>query len=314
MSNCFLASHSWPAAIATDRAETYVNAILGSAGLLPSLAVVDRGKRLALANKETMVVAGKLVRERAAATGAELLPVDSEHSAIFQSLSAGRPREVKRLILTASGGPFRGYTRERLATVTRAEALAHPTWQMGEKITVDSATMMNKGFEVIEAVRLFDVPPDRIEVVVHRESILHSAVEYIDNTVIAELSVPDMRACVQYALTYPARRVGVTPALDLAAVGGLTFARPDPVAFPLLPLAYEAVRRGGTAPAVLNAADEVAVAAFLREELAFGEIPRVVAETLGIVATPAEDLEAILASDTAARETAAALAAKYALR
>lgn len=301
-------------AIALDTSEVTVNSILGSAGLLPSLAVLDKGARLALANKETMVTAGKLVRERASASGAEILPVDSEHSAIFQSLKAGRHTEVKKLILTASGGPFRGYTRERLQAVTRAEALAHPTWQMGQKITVDSATMMNKGFEVIEAVRLFDVPPERIEVVVHPESIIHSAVEYIDNTVIAEMSVPDMRSCVQYALTYPERCAGLTPALDLAALGRVTFARPDPEAFPLLPLAFRAVERGGTAPAVLNAADEVAVAAFLEDTITFGAIADVVEETLTAVATPAEDLTSILEADGEARRVASSLVAKYSVR
>ena len=298
-------------AIAMTEADVFVNSILGRAGLLPSLAVVDRGARLALANKESMVVAGEIVRARAAATGAELLPVDSEHSAIFQCLGAGKGAEVRRIFLTASGGPFRGYDRARLAGVTREHTLAHPTWQMGAKITVDSATLANKGFEVIEAVRLFDVAPEQIEVVVHPESIIHSAVEYIDNTVIAEMSVPDMRSCVQYAVTYPDRVPGLMKPLDLFAVGHLSFERPDPEAFPLLPLAFRAVKQGGAAPAILNAADEVAVAAFLRDELDLLGIFDVVCETVALTDATASDLEGILAADAEARRVAAQLAQKH---
>lgn len=262
--------------IAATHAETVVNAILGEAGLLPTLAVLDAGRRLALANKESLVIAGELVMTRAKETGCGILPVDSEHSAIFQCLRNGRAGEVKRLLLTASGGPFFGYDRAALEKVTLADALAHPTWKMGKKITVDSATLMNKGFEVLEASHLFGIPSERVEVVVHRESIIHSAVEYIDNTVIAEMSVPDMRACVQYAVDYPDREEGTVAPLDLFSVGRLTFARPDTATFPLLSLAAEAGRLGGGMGAVLNAADEVAVEAFLREKLTFTGIFSVV--------------------------------------
>lgn len=262
--------------IAATHAETVVNAILGEAGLLPTLAVLDAGRRLALANKESLVIAGELVMARAKETGCGILPVDSEHSAIFQCLRNGRAGEVKRLLLTASGGPFFGYDRAALEKVTLADALAHPTWKMGKKITVDSATLMNKGFEVLEASHLFGIPSERVEVVVHRESIIHSAVEYIDNTVIAEMSVPDMRACVQYAVDYPDREEGTVAPLDLFSVGRLTFARPDTATFPLLSLAAEAGRLGGGMGAVLNAADEVAVEAFLREKLTFAGIFSVV--------------------------------------
>lgn len=262
--------------VAATHAETVVNAILGEAGLLPTLAVLDAGRRLALANKESLVIAGELVMARAKETGCGILPVDSEHSAIFQCLQNGRAGEVKRLLLTASGGPFFGYDRAALEKVTLADALAHPTWKMGKKITVDSATLMNKGFEVLEASHLFGISPERVEVVVHRESIIHSAVEYIDNTVIAEMSVPDMRACVQYAVDYPEREEGTVAPLDLFSVGRLTFARPDTATFPLLSLAAEAGRLGGGMGAVLNAADEVAVEAFLREKLTFTGIFSVV--------------------------------------
>ena len=298
-------------AIGEARADVFLNAILGSDGLLPTLAVLRRGSRLALSNKESMVVAGELVKAAARRTGAEILPVDSEHSAIFQCLKGGTHREVRRLLLTASGGPFRGYDRARLASVSRADTLAHPTWKMGEKITVDSATLVNKGFEVIEAVHLFDVPADRIEVVVHPESIIHSAVEYIDNTVIAELSVPDMRACVQYAVTYPDRLPAVIPPLDLTILGRLTFERPDTDAFSGLSLAYRALSLGGAAPAVLNAADEVAVAAFLREEIGFLGITDLVAEVLEGVSPAAATLPEILDKDAEARRLAAALLPKY---
>ncbi len=209
-------------AIAQSDAECFVNSILGQAGLMPTLAVIDSRRRLALANKESLVIAGDIVMERARANGVQILPVDSEHCAIHQSLRSGTHSEIKRLLLTASGGPFFGKTKEELAGVTLADTLAHPTWKMGKKITVDSATLMNKGFEVIEASHLFSVPAERIKVVVHRESILHSAVEYIDNSVIAELSVPDMRMCVQYAVDYPDRCISPSGELDLATLGKMT--------------------------------------------------------------------------------------------
>ncbi len=293
-------------AIRESEAETYVNAILGEAGLLPTLAVIDTGRRLALSNKESLVVAGEIVMARARERGCELIPVDSEHSAIFQCLSAGNAKEVKRLLLTASGGPFFGYTREQLATVTAADTLRHPTWQMGAKITVDSATLMNKGFEVIEAVHLFGVSPDRVRVLVHRESIIHSAVEYIDNTVIAELSRPDMRACIQHAITYPARMEGCMGELDLFEVGSLTFRKPDGEAFPLLPLALDAIGRGGAMPAVVNAANEVAVAAFLCGEISFLGISDLVSGTYDRLTHCAGEhtLEGIIAADREARHVA----------
>ncbi len=286
-----------------SRAEVAVNAILGKAGLEPTLAVIDSGKRLALANKESLVVAGDIVMSRARSRGVSIIPVDSEHSAIFQSLLAGDRREVRRLILTASGGPFYGKSREELSRVTLADALAHPTWKMGRKITVDSATLMNKGFEVIEAAHLFDIPPEKIEVAVHRESILHSAVEYVDNTIIAELSVPDMRMCVQYAVDYPHRFVGAGKPLDLFSVGALTFAPPDTDSFPLLSLAKEAMADGGAMPAVLNAADEVAAEAFLNEKIRFTDISDAIAATYGAMsaAKGALSLEEILLADKEAR-------------
>ena len=294
-------------AISRTTAETVVNSILGGAGLLPSLAVIDSGKRLALANKESLVIAGDIVMSRAKERGVEILPVDSEHSAIFQSLKAGKSSEVKRILLTASGGPFYGRSREELSSVTLADTLAHPTWKMGKKITVDSATLMNKGFEVIEAVRLFGVPADRVEVVVHRESILHSAVEYIDNTVIGEFSVPDMRACVQYAVDYPSRESAVIAPLDLFSVGSLSFARPDTTAFPLLALAKRAVALGGAMPAILNAADEIAVAAFLDGRLSFLGISEVVEEVFDALSDCRHltDLSDILSADKRARAVAA---------
>ncbi len=296
-------------AIRESDAETYVNAILGEAGLMPTLTVIETGRRLALSNKESLVVAGEIVMARAHACGCELIPVDSEHSAIFQCLSAGDKKEVKRLLLTASGGPFFGYTRAQLAGVTAADTLRHPTWSMGAKITVDSATLMNKGFEVIEAVHLFGVAPERVKVLVHRESIIHSAVEYIDNTVIAELSRPDMRACIQHAITYPARMEGCMGELDLFEVGTLSFHAPDGEAFPLLPLALDAIERGGAMPAVVNAANEIAVAAFLCGETTFLGISDTVSATYDrLTRLSAEhSLEGIIAADREARRVAAEL-------
>ena len=258
--------------IAESTAETVVNAILGEAGLAPTLAAIDSGKRLALSNKESLVIAGEIVMRRATERGCEIIPVDSEHSAIFQSLKSGKNEEIRRIILTASGGPFYGRSAEELKSVTLEETLAHPTWKMGKKITVDSATLMNKGFEIIEAAHLFSVKDNQIEVVIHRESILHSAVEYIDNAIIGEFSLPDMRSCVQYAVDYPERISGVGEPLDLFALGKMTFARPDYDAFPLLSLAKRALSDGGAMGAVLNAADEVAVEAFLRGQIGFTDI------------------------------------------
>jgi 1-deoxy-D-xylulose-5-phosphate reductoisomerase len=292
--------------ILETKAETVINSIIGEAGLLPSLAVIDSGKRLALANKESLVIAGDIVMKRAKEKNVEIIPVDSEHSAIFQSMKAGRKSEVKKLILTASGGPFYGKTKEELKRVSLVETLAHPTWKMGRKITVDSATLMNKGFEIIEAAHLFSVGADKIEVVIHRESILHSAVEYIDNTVIGEFSVPDMRMCVGYAVDYPDRNEAVADELDLIKLGKLTFMKPDTEAFPLLALAGRAMSLGGAMPAVVNAADEIAVGAFLDEKISFADIPKVVISTFEKMTAHANDrtLEEILTADREAREIA----------
>ena len=296
--------------INASSADTVVNSIIGEAGLIPTLAVIDAGKRLALANKESLVIAGDIVMSRAREKGVEIIPVDSEHSAIFQSLKAGKISEIKRIILTASGGPFFGKTKEELSRVTLADTLAHPTWKMGKKITVDSATLMNKGFEIIEAAHLFETPAEKIEVTVHRESILHSAVEYIDNTVIGEFSVPDMRMCVQYAVDYPNRMPSASDTLDLFSVGKLTFARPDEETFPLLALAKRAISIGGAVPALVNAADEVAVGAFLDERLSFVGIADVVIKTVEDLKSAAKNaltVDEIIAFDREARR----LAEKY---
>lgn len=259
-------------AVAESSAETVVNAILGEAGLAPTIVAIDSGKRLALSNKESLVIAGEIVMKRAGESGSQIIPVDSEHSAIFQSLKSGRGEEIRRIILTASGGPFFGRSTEELREVTLEQTLAHPTWKMGKKITVDSATLMNKGFEIIEAAHLFSVTAEQIEVVIHRESILHSAVEYIDNAIIGEFSLPDMRSCVQYAVDYPHRVTSVGEPLDLCKLGKMTFANPDYEAFPLLNLAKRALSDGGAMGAVLNAADEVAVSAFLEGKIGFTDI------------------------------------------
>lgn len=295
--------------VEASECDTVVNAILGGAGLLPTIAAIDSGKRLALSNKESLVMAGEIVMKRAREKGTEIIPVDSEHSAIYQSLSSGKPSEIKRLILTASGGPFYGKSRAELERVTLDDTLAHPTWKMGRKITVDSATLMNKGFEIIEAAHLFSVSPDKIDVVIHRESILHSAVEYIDNAIIGQFSLPDMRGCVQYAVDYPDRYETNLPALDLTALGRMTFGKPDTEAFPLLNMAKRAFFEGGACPAVLNAADEVAVEAFLNGRISFMDISRVVFNTYDMMrgARYARTLEDIIASDKEARE----LAKKY---
>jgi 1-deoxy-D-xylulose-5-phosphate reductoisomerase len=255
-------------------ADRVLSAIVGAAGLRGTWAALDAGKTVALANKETLVVAGPLVMDLARRRGADVLPVDSEHSAIFQCLRAGQPREVRRVILTSSGGPFRGRSRRDLAGVTPDEALRHPTWQMGPKITIDSATLMNKALEVIEARWLFGLEPGQIEVVVHPESVVHSMVEFVDGSVVAQLSPPDMRLPVQYALTYPERVAGPCPRLDLSRATALTFEPPDRETFPCLDLGFEVMRRGGTAGAALNAANEAAVARFLGGEIRFTDIPR----------------------------------------
>lgn len=287
------------------QADTAVTALVGIAGLAPTLAAIDSGKRIALANKETLVCAGPLVMARAKKAGAEIVPVDSEHSAIFQSLQGSHGKELKRILLTASGGPFFGWSRDELASVTPARALKHPNWSMGAKVTIDSATLMNKGLELLEAMSLFQVPPEKIQILVHRESILHSAVEYCDNSVIAQLGAPDMRLPIQYALSWPERTPGPSEPLDLLRIGTLTFYPPDLEAFPCLALAIRAAKEGGTAPAILNGANEVAVARFLQEEIGFLDIPRVVQAALDTVPRAKElTLASIYAADQAARAAA----------
>ena len=280
-------------------------AVVGSAGLPATVRSVERAVRIGLANKETLVVAGPLVMELARQRGAEVIPVDSEHSAIFQALQAGQAREVRRVVLTSSGGPFRGASRDQLAEVTPEQALAHPTWQMGPKITVDSATMMNKALEIIEARWLFDIEFDQIEVVVHPQSIVHSMVEFIDGSVIAQLSPPDMKLPIQYALTYPDRAPATTTSLDFNTAFSLDFEPPDLEAFPALGLGFEVARRGGTAGAVLNAANETAVERFLDGRLGFDDIPRLCQDVLdnhNFDSSP--DLTALLEQDRQARTEA----------
>lgn len=286
----------------TDKSQVVQHAITGRQGLEPTLCALKLGYRLALANKESLVIAGDIVMKSAAP--GQLVPVDSEHSAIYQCLRAGRREEIKRIWLTASGGPFRGFSREQLEKVTPEMALAHPTWKMGPKITVDSATLMNKGFEVIEAVHLFGVTPDAVRVVIHPESIVHSMVEYRDNSLIAQLSVPDMRQCVQYAMTDPLRFPSQVAELDLTKISGLTFKDPDTETFRLLPCAGRAIRAGGGMPAALNAANEVAVAAFLKGRISFYGITETVCGVVDRMekqAKEASDLEGILRCDEAAR-------------
>lgn len=263
-----------------DEAQMVVSAIVGAAGLVPTMAAIESGKDIALANKETLVTAGALVMEAVQRRGVKLYPVDSEHSAIFQSLEGHRKADVRRLILTASGGPFRDKALAELKQVSPADALAHPNWSMGKKISIDSATMMNKGLEVIEARWLFDLPADRIDVHIHPQSIVHSMVEYVDGSVIAQLGIPDMKTPIAYALSYPERLPLNLPALDLCALGSLSFSKPDNQRFACLELAYEALRAEGTAPAVLNAANEVAVEAFLNRELGFLAIPDILRRVL----------------------------------
>ena len=290
-------------AATVPEADTVVTAVVGMVGLKPTLAAIQEKKRIALANKETLVCAGQLVMDAADAAGAEIVPVDSEHSAIFQCLQGCRDRrEIKRLILTCSGGPFYGMTREEAGKMTRADALKHPNWTMGPKITVDCATLMNKGLEVIEAMRLYRLPLSQVSVVIHRQSIVHSLVEYQDGAVLAQLGTPDMRLPIRYAMTYPNRGVNPTEPLDLLTCPPLTFAQPDREVFPCLRLAEEAAQEGGTACAVLNAANEEAVGLFLAEKIGFYDIPALVAKARARVETVQNpSLEEILAADSAAR-------------
>ena len=261
-------------------ADVAVNAVSGFAGLFPAIACAKSGKRIAMSNKEAIVIAHKFLLEEINKHGAQMIPVDSEHSAIFQCLEGKNQNKIKKIILTSSGGPFRGKKRAELAGITAKEALSHPTWKMGPKITVDSASLMNKGFEVIEAVRLFGVLPEQVEVVVHPQSIMHSAVEYIDNSVIAQMGAPDMRTCIQYAITYPERKEPLAKPLDFASIGKLTFEKPDSDTFKLLSLAFYAIREDGILPAVLNASDEIAVDAFLKGKIGFTDVFDIVSDVV----------------------------------
>lgn len=275
------------------------NSTSGIAGLYPTLAAINAGHDVALANKETLVAAGEIVMNAAAENGVRILPVDSEHCAVFQCINDSRngKNSIKNVILTASGGPFRGYTAEKLAAVTKEQALSHPTWKMGPKITIDCATLMNKGLEVIEAARLYSLEADRIKVVVHPESIIHSMVEYIDNAVLAQLAVPDMRMCISYALNYPERGEAVIKSLDLTEIGTLSFHKPDMDAFPLLSLAYSALRRGGIIPCVLNAANERAVELFLAGKISsitdiFSAVIEAVEKSVNVKTPSIDDIKA----------------------
>jgi 1-deoxy-D-xylulose-5-phosphate reductoisomerase len=286
-----------------------LSGIVGAAGLAPTLAAIRAGKDVAIANKEPLVMAGELVMHEAEGR-VRVLPVDSEHSAIFQALSGNRRADVKRLILTASGGPFRTWPSENFGQITVRDALQHPNWRMGQKITIDSASMMNKGLEVIEAHWLFNVEADHVDVVVHPQSIVHSLVEFVDGAVIAQLGIHDMQIPIAYALNYPERLPNSLPALDLTEIGTLTFEPPDLARFPCLRLAYEAIGACGTAPTVLNAANETAVEAFLNERLTFVDIPQVIDETLqkhDVRSLADGDIETILSADRWAREKAASI-------
>lgn len=282
--------------------DTVVTSVVGNVGLKPTFAAIRAGKNIALANKETLVSAGQLVMDLAKKHNVKIYPVDSEHSAIFQSLQGNEGNRIARILLTASGGPFRGKKRAELEQVTAADALAHPNWQMGKKITIDSATLMNKGLEVMEAKWLFDVEVDQIEVLVHPQSIVHSAVEYEDGAIIAQMGEPDMRIPIQYALTYPKRVKNSFPRVDFVKRSNLTFEKPDMETFQCLSLAYRALKTGGTLPAVLNGANEVAVARFLKGELTFLQIPALIERTMDAYTVKYEyTLDDLLEADAWAR-------------
>ncbi len=287
-----------------ESADCVITAVVGMVGLKPTLAAIRAKKRIGLANKETLVCAGELVMAEAEAYGAEIIPVDSEHSAIFQCLmGSGEKKEVKRLILTCSGGPFFGMDKERLQTVTKADALKHPNWKMGAKITIDCATLMNKGLEVIEAMRLYRMPLEQVDVVIHRQSIVHSMVEFVDGAVMAQMGAPDMRLPIQLALTYPERIPCPVDGLDLLSCGPLTFSKPNLDSFPCLALAYRCAKLGGTACPAMNGANEEAVAMFLRDEIGFYDIYRLVSQAVDAVPFIANPtLEEILETDRLARE------------
>ncbi|MCQ2418695.1 MAG: 1-deoxy-D-xylulose-5-phosphate reductoisomerase [Clostridia bacterium] len=293
------------AAATIESADTVIMAVVGMLGLKPTLAAVRAGKRIGLANKETMVCAGELVMDEAEKYGAQIIPVDSEHSAIFQCLMANRDRaQVKRLLLTCSGGPFFSMSPDELTHVTKDDALKHPNWKMGPKITIDCATLMNKGLEIIEAMRLYRMGADKVDVLIHRQSIVHSLVEYVDGAVLAQLGVPDMRIPIQLALTYPDRVQNPAPGLDLLSCGELSFHAPDLEAFPCLKIAMDTARRGGNAPCVMNGANETAVKLYLEDKIGFYDIPKLVQKALDnvpFIENPT--LEEILTSDRLARET-----------
>jgi len=296
--NCILAGEV--------EADMVVTAVVGAVGLQPTLAAIAAGRKIGLANKETLVMAGRLVMSRACEKGVSILPIDSEHSAIFQALEAGRSQDVGRILLTASGGPFRTLPADAFSAITPEQALAHPNWEMGRKISIDSSTLMNKGLEVIEARWLFDMEPDRIDVVVHAESVIHSLVEYVDGSVIAQLGIPDMRIPIAYALSYPERIALDLPRLSLAECGSLHFAEPDHGRFPALAMAFAALADGGMQPAVLNGANEIAVEAFLAGRIGYTDITAVVAETLAAgIEGDDMDMVSIMAADQEARRLAA---------
>jgi 1-deoxy-D-xylulose-5-phosphate reductoisomerase len=283
-------------------ADCVVSATVGAVGFLPTLKALELGKRVALANKETLVMAGELMTQAAQKSGAELLPVDSEHNALHQCLRGERPEEVRRIILTASGGPFRTKNKAEMKLATVSEAMQHPTWNMGAKITIDSATLMNKGLEVIEAHWLFGFGPDDIDILVHPESVVHSMIELVDGSVIAQMGVTDMRHAIQYALTYPERHSCQLPPLDLTTVAGLHFETPDLDRFPCIALAYRALREGGTLPAAMNAANEEAVSAFINERFCLTESPQIIESVMNDHSTqPSNDIETILDADHQAR-------------
>jgi 1-deoxy-D-xylulose-5-phosphate reductoisomerase len=284
------------------QADCVISATVGAVGFVPTLRALEAGKRVALANKETLVMAGELMTCAARKSGAELLPIDSEHNALHQCLRGERSEEVRRIVLTASGGPFRTKNKAEMKQATVAEAMRHPTWTMGAKITIDSATLMNKGLEVIEAHWLFGFGPEQIDIVVHPESVVHSMIEMIDGSVIAQMGVTDMRHAIQYALTYPERHECQLPPLDLTSISGLHFEAPDLDRFPCIALAYRALREGGTLPAAMNAANEEAVGAFIDERICLTEIPLVIESVMGAHKNqPARDIETILEADHAAR-------------
>ena len=305
-----LAGEEGLVAVAGDSgADMVLTAIVGAAGLKPTLTAIQKGKDIALANKETMVMAGEVVTKAAKKSGSRILPVDSEHCAVFQCLAgSSKPSEIHKILLTASGGPFRNLNKKHFSKITLKQALKHPTWRMGPKITIDSATLMNKGLEVIEAHYLFGAPYSKIDIVIHPESIIHSMVEYIDGSVLAQLGTTDMQIPIQYALTYPARGNSPVNRLDLTQIGQLHFEKPDHGKFPCVDLAYEAGEKGGTYPAVLNAANEVAVNRFLKEEISFNDIPKIIGKTLRKYRPLTNgNLDGILWADHWARETASAI-------